>query len=62
MSASQGNPLSRPKDTPGIDVTGANAACRVICRRASSAVKLLAASSAVLISSSASGSWTGIQS
>ena len=42
--------------------TGASAACRVICRRASSTVILLAINNAVLTSSNQIGRSTGIQS
>jgi hypothetical protein len=60
--ASHGLLLSSPRETPGIDRTGASAAWRVIWRRDNSMLKLLASSTTVLISSSSQGSFTGSQS
>src|SRR5215471_21012836 len=54
----QGRFLSSPNDTPGIDVTGANAACRAAFRRASSIVTLLRNRITVLIPSRVHGKST----
>ena len=62
MAPSQGKLRSFPIETPGIDRTGANAACRVICRRASSTVMLLSSNRNVLTRSRVVGRFTCSQS
>src|SRR5260370_19231724 len=60
--ASQGNLFSSPSETPGIDFTGANTACRAKSRRAASMVRLLISNKAVLMPSSSHGRLTPPQS
>jgi hypothetical protein len=59
---SHGNDFSSPSEIPGIDFTGANAACSAAFRRASSIVTLLIKSTAVLIASRSQGKSTRPQS
>ena len=59
---SHGNDFSSPSEIPGIDFTGASAACRAAFRRANSMVTLLTSSMAVLMASSSQGKSTRPQS
>src|ERR1039458_2584409 len=59
---SHGKDFSSPTETPGIDFTGASAACSAAFRRANSMVTLLTSNTAVLIANSSHGKSTRPQS